>query len=114
MKSKGFVCHLNVTIKPQLFLFFFPIKNNDVTVPKQSCGLRETRVRRKKLQFTLLLRRVEELKALVWNIHKIFYLSVFHLSPNLLICFGDDVMILSGDVVIVFLPYFNSRRGLHK
>lgn len=28
--------------------------------------------------------------------------------------FGDDVMMqLSGDVVIVFLPYFN-RRGLNK
>lgn len=59
----------------------------------------------KKLHFPLLLSRVEELKALVWNKHKIFYLSLFHLFPNLLICFGDDMMIwLSGDVVIMFLP----------
>lgn len=49
-------------------------------------------MRRKKLHFALLLRRVEELKALVWDLHKIFYLSVFHLSPNLLICFGDDTV----------------------
>lgn len=71
-------------------------------------------MQRKKLHFALLLRRVEELKALVQNMNKIFYLSVFHLSPNLLICFGDDVMIqLSGDIVILFLPYFNRRRGLN-
>lgn len=61
-------------------------------------------MRRKKLHFALF-RRVEELKALVQNIHKIFYFLPFsaYLSSNLLICFGDDVMIrLSGDVVIVF------------